>query len=149
MSSGKTPASASSSLSSSAVAAHHDEVRNQLEIYGGREIKTTGDGFLAMFDGPARAIRCGHAIQSAVDAIGFRVRIGVHTGECTISGGDVSGIAVHISARIGGMADAGQVLVSQTVRDLVAGSGIFFDSLGAHELRGVDGQWSICLARLK
>ncbi|WP_050932012.1 adenylate/guanylate cyclase domain-containing protein [Aestuariivita boseongensis] len=131
------------------LAAHHDEVRNQLEIYGGREIKTTGDGFLAMFDGPARAIRCGHAIQSAMDAIGLRIRIGVHTGECTISGDDVSGIAVHIAARIGGMADAGQVLVSQTVRDLVAGSGIFFDNLGAHELRGVDGQWSICHARLK
>ncbi|MFC6636990.1 adenylate/guanylate cyclase domain-containing protein [Sulfitobacter sediminilitoris] len=84
------------------LAAHHDEVRNQLEIFGGREIKTTGDGFLAMFDGPARAIHCGHSIQSAMEVIGLKVRIGLHTGECTISGQDVSGIAVHIAARIGG-----------------------------------------------
>ncbi|WP_204326018.1 adenylate/guanylate cyclase domain-containing protein [Sulfitobacter sediminilitoris] len=131
------------------LAAHHDEVRNQLEIFGGREIKTTGDGFLAMFDGPARAIHCGHSIQSAMEVIGLKVRIGLHTGECTISGQDVSGIAVHIAARIGGMADAGQVFVSQTVRDLVAGSGILFDNLGAHELRGIEGQWSICSARFK
>ena len=127
--------------------AHHDEIRNQLEIYGGREIKTTGDGFLIMFDGPARAIRCGHSIQSAMETIGLKIRIGLHTGECTISGDDVSGIAVHIAARVGGLADAGQVLVSQTVRDLVAGSGIDFDNLGKHELRGIEGQWSICLAR--
>lgn len=131
------------------LAAHHDEVRNQLEIFGGREVKTTGDGFLAMFDGPARAVRCGHSIQSAVEAIGLKVRIGLHTGECTISGDDVAGIAVHIAARIGGMAEAGQVLVSQTVRDLVAGSGLIFDNLGVQELRGVDGQWSICAARSK
>lgn len=127
--------------------AHHDEIRNQLEIYGGREIKTTGDGFLIMFDGPARAIRCGHSIQSAMETIGLKIRIGLHTGECTISGDDVSGIAVHIAARVGGLADAGQVLVSQTVRDLVAGSGIDFDNLGKRELRGIEGQWSICLAR--
>ncbi|MEW9921998.1 adenylate/guanylate cyclase domain-containing protein [Marimonas sp. MJW-29] len=131
------------------LAAHHGEVRSQLEICGGREIKTTGDGFLAMFDGPARAIRCGHSIQSAMERIGLKVRIGLHTGECTISGDDLSGIAVHIAARIGGIANAGQVLVSQTVRDLVAGSGIFFDTLGAHELPGVAGHWSICSARLQ
>lgn len=129
--------------------AHHNEVRQQLEIFSGREIKTTGDGFLAMFDGPARAIRCGHSIQAAMEAIGLEVRIGLHTGECTISGDDVSGIAVHIAARIGGMADAGQVLASQTVRDLVAGSGIMFDDLGVHELRGIEGKWSICLAKPK
>lgn len=129
--------------------AHHAEVRNQLAIHFGREIKTTGDGFLAMFDGPARAIRCGQSIQSAMQAIGLKVRIGLHTGECLISGEDVSGIAVHIAARIGEMAGAGQVLVSQTVRDLVAGSGIEFDDLGVRELRGIDGQWSICSARAR
>jgi pimeloyl-ACP methyl ester carboxylesterase len=128
------------------LAAHQDAIRRELMISRGREVKTTGDGVLALFDGPARAIRCGQAIRAAVGALGLNVRIGIHTGECILSGDDVAGIAVHIAARIGAHATSGQVLVSQTVRDLVAGSGIQFDDLGRHALRGVEGEWTICEA---
>lgn len=127
--------------------AHHATVRGELAIHRGTEIKTTGDGFHATFDGPARAIRCGQAICQSVEALGLQVRVGIHTGECIRRGDELEGIAVHIAARIGALAEAGQVLVSQTVRDLVAGSGIQFESQGVHRLKGVDGEWSVCAAK--
>jgi pimeloyl-ACP methyl ester carboxylesterase/class 3 adenylate cyclase len=126
--------------------AHHATVRRELAIHRGTEVKTTGDGFHATFDGPARAIRCGQAICQAVEALGLEVRVGIHTGECIRRGDELEGIAVHIAARIGALANAGQVLVSRTVRDLVAGSGILFEDQGAHQLKGVDGEWSVCEA---
>ena len=126
------------------LAAHESRTRQALEIHKGREVNTTGDGFVAMFDGPARAIRCGQAICDANEPLGIDVRVGIHTGECVVRGADISGVAVHIAARIGALAEGGQVLVSQTVRDLVAGSGIAFADLGAHQLRGIDGEWRIC-----
>jgi class 3 adenylate cyclase len=127
--------------------AHHVMVRRQLAVHRGTEIKTTGDGFHATFDGPARAIRCGQAICQSVETLGLKVRVGIHTGECVRLGGELEGIAVHIAARIGALAEAGQVLVSQTVRDLVAGSGIQFDSQGVHQLKGVDGEWTVCAVK--
>jgi pimeloyl-ACP methyl ester carboxylesterase len=126
--------------------AHDQRTRQVLTVYRGREVNTTGDGFVAVFDGPARAVRCGKAICEAMRAIGLDLRVGIHTGECVLRGNDVSGVAVHIAARIGALADRGQVLVSQTVRDLVAGSGIEFAELGARQLRGVEGEWRICEA---
>ncbi|MDX6697103.1 MAG: hypothetical protein QOE65_500 [Solirubrobacteraceae bacterium] len=126
----------------------HDElVRRQLDRWQGREVKTTGDGFLATFDGPARAIRCGRAITEAVEPLGIRVRAGLHTGECEVRGDDVAGMAVHIGARVGSMAGPGEVLVSSTVKDLVVGSGIDFDDRGEHELKGVPGAWRVFAAR--
>ena len=130
-----------------ALAAHHAAVREELAIHRGTEIKTTGDGFHATFDGPARAIRCGQAICQSVEALGLAVRVGIHTGECIRHGNELEGIAIHIAARIGALAGAGQVLVSQTVRDLVAGSGIQFENRGAHRLKGLDGEWSVCAAK--
>ena len=124
--------------------AHHQAVRRELEIHRGVEVKTTGDGFHATFDGPARAIRCAQAIGHAVEQLGVPVRVGVHTGECVRRADEVEGLAVHIAARIAGLADPGQILVSQTVRDLVAGSGIRFGAPKAHSLRGVEGEWSVC-----
>ncbi len=122
---------------------HNRIVREELERHVGREVKTVGDGFLAVFDGPARAIRCARAAIEAVRAIGIDVRAGVHTGETELLGDDVGGMAVHIGARVGALAGAGEVLVTQTVRDLVAGSGIAFLERGTHELRGVPGEWSL------
>lgn len=130
-----------------ALEAHHAAVRGELAVHRGTEIKTTGDGFHATFDGPARAIRCGQAICQSIEALGLEVRVGIHTGECVRSGDELEGIAVHIAARIGGLAGAGQVLVSQTVRDLVAGSGIQFENRGVHQLKGVEGEWSVCAAK--
>lgn len=127
--------------------AHHATVRGELTVHRGTEVKTTGDGFHATFDGPARAIRCGRAICESVEALGLKVRVGIHTGECVRRGDELEGLAVHIAARIGTLAAAGQVLVSQTVRDLVAGSGIQFESMGIHQLKGVDGEWSVCAVR--
>jgi class 3 adenylate cyclase len=124
--------------------AHHRAVRRELEIHRGVEVKTTGDGFHAIFDGPARAIRCAQAICHTVERLGVPVRVGVHTGECVRRADEVEGLAVHIAARIAGLADRGQVLVSQTVRDLVAGSGIPFGPSKAHALKGVEGEWSVC-----
>jgi pimeloyl-ACP methyl ester carboxylesterase len=121
---------------------HHELVRQQLERYQGREVDTAGDGFLATFDGPARAIRCASAIQVGVATLGLEVRAGVHTGECELHDGKVSGIAVHTGARIASWAGTGEVLVSSTVRDLVAGSGISFEDRGEHELKGV-GAWRL------
>jgi class 3 adenylate cyclase/pimeloyl-ACP methyl ester carboxylesterase len=121
----------------------HGKVREVLQQYRGREINTTGDGFLAAFDGPARAVRCAAAIRDAVHPLGLEVRCGLHTGECEIVGNDLAGIAVHIGARVGGLAGPGEVLVSQTVRDLVAGSGLAFEPCGTHVLKGVPSEWHL------
>jgi class 3 adenylate cyclase len=122
---------------------HHDVVRTELGRWRGREIDTAGDGFLATFDGPARAVRCAVAASRSVEALGLQIRAGVHTGEVEVAGDDVRGIAVHIGARVAGLAGAGEVLVSRTVRDLVAGSGIGFFERGTFELKGVPGGWEV------
>jgi pimeloyl-ACP methyl ester carboxylesterase/class 3 adenylate cyclase len=120
--------------------------RRQLERFRGREVDTAGDGFFAAFDGPARAIRCAAAIGSGVRSLGLEVRAGVHTGECEVMGAKIGGIAVHIGARVAGQASPGEVLVSGTVKDLVAGSGISFHDRGAHALKGVPGEWRLYAA---
>jgi class 3 adenylate cyclase len=125
------------------LAEHNRLVRQQLERFRGREIKTTGDGFLAMFDGPARAIRCTAAIRTALEPVDIGVRAGLHTGEVDVEGVDLGGIAVHIAARVMAMAGPGETLVSSTVKDLVVGSGIAFDDRGSHELKGVPGSWHL------
>jgi len=122
---------------------HHELVREQLERFHGREVDTAGDGFLATFDGPARAIRCASAIETGIRALGLEVRAGVHTGECELFGDTVAGLAVHTGARVASLAGPGEVLVSQTVKDLVAGSGIEFEDRGSHELKGVPGEWRV------
>jgi pimeloyl-ACP methyl ester carboxylesterase len=126
--------------------AHHADVRRQLAIYRGQEVDTAGDGFYAAFDGPARAIRCACEIRNSAQSLGMTTRVGLHTGECLI-GEKISGLAVHIGARVAGLAPAGGVLVSQTVRDLVAGSGFEFDSFGAHALKGVTDSWQLYVVR--
>jgi class 3 adenylate cyclase len=123
--------------------AHDAVVRSQLARFRGREVNTSGDGFLAMFDGPQRAIRCAMAIRDAVQALGLEVRAGLHTGECEIRGDDIGGIAVHIGARVSALAGPNDVLVSSTLRDLVIGSGLEFDERGAHQLKGVPGEWHL------
>jgi class 3 adenylate cyclase len=123
--------------------AHFALVRRELEQHRGREVDTTGDGFLAIFDGPARAIRCSLAIISDSRAIGLEVRAGVHTGECELLEGGVAGIAVHIAARVAAKAGAGEILASSTVKDLVAGSGIRFADRGMHTLKGVPDEWHL------
>ena len=122
---------------------HHACVRRQLARFRGVELDTAGDGFFARFDGPARAIRCALAIRDAVREIGLQVRLGLHTGECEVLDAKVAGIAVAIGARVSARAAAGEVLVSQTVKDLVAGSGISFEDRGLAELKGVPGQWRL------
>ncbi len=122
---------------------HNTVVRGELERFQGREIKQTGDGFLATFDGPARAIRCACAIRDRLLELGIQNRAGLHTGECELVGGDVRGMAVHIGARVMASAGAGDVLVSGTVKDLVTGSGIGFDARGIHTLKGVTGEWAL------
>jgi class 3 adenylate cyclase len=122
---------------------HDSVVRRQLERFRGREVNTAGDGFLATFDGPGRAIHCAIAIRDAVRALGVDVRVGVHTGEVEVRGDDVAGLAVHIGARVASMAAACEVLVSSTVKDLVAGSGIEFEDRGEHQLKGVPGVWHL------
>ncbi|MGZ8694411.1 MAG: adenylate/guanylate cyclase domain-containing protein [Gaiellaceae bacterium] len=122
---------------------HHAVVRTRLERFHGREVDTAGDGFLATFDGPARGIRCARAISDAVRDLGLEVRAGLHTGECELVEGGVRGIAVHTGARVASKAGAGEVLVSSTVKDLVAGSGIEFDDRGEHQLKGVPGEWRL------
>ena len=117
--------------------AHRVVVRRELERFRGHEVDTIGDGFLATFDGPARAIRCATAIRDGVTALGLQIRAGLHTGECELHDGNVAGIAVHTGARVAALAGPGEVLVSSTVRDLVAGSGIEFEDRGAHELKGL------------
>ena len=123
--------------------AHHALVRAELAAHGGDEIKTMGDGFLATFDGPARAVRCALRIAERSGGAGVPIRAGVHTGECERVGSDVAGIAVHIAARVMGEAGAGEVLVSRTVTDLVAGSGLGFEPRGPRALRGVPGEWEL------
>lgn len=123
--------------------AHDSAVREQLERFKGVEVKTTGDGFLASFDGPARAIRCCAAVVEAVRSLGLEVRVGVHTGECERRGNDLGGLAVHIASRVGAAAGASEILVSSTVRDLVLGSEIEFEDRGAHSLKGVPGTWDL------
>jgi class 3 adenylate cyclase len=123
--------------------AHDAVVRSQLARFRGREVNTSGDGFLAMFDGPQRAIRCAMAIRDAVRTLGIEVRAGLHTGECEIRGDDIGGIAVHIGARVSALAGPNDVLVSSTLRDLVIGSGLEFEDRGAHELKGVPGEWHL------
>jgi class 3 adenylate cyclase len=123
--------------------AHDAVVRSQLARFRGREVSTSGDSFLATFDGPQRAIRCAMAIRDAVQALGIEVRAGLHTGECEIRGDDIGGIAVHIGARVSALAGPNDVLVSSTLRDLVIGSGLVFDDRGAHDLKGVPGEWHL------
>jgi len=122
----------------------HDElVRAELRRHGGREVKATGDGFLATFESPAAAIRCAQEVATGVQALGIRTRAGIHTGECELRGDDVAGMAIHIGARIGALAGPDEVLVSGTVKDLVVGSGIEFEDLGSRELKGVPGEWRL------
>ncbi len=125
------------------LAEHFRVIRRQVERYGGREIKTTGDGVLATFDGPARAVRCAMDVRDELRAIGIGVRAGLHAGEIELEDGDVAGLAVHIGARISALAGDGEVLVSSTVRDLVIGSGLRFADRGTHDLKGVPGDWRI------
>jgi class 3 adenylate cyclase len=125
------------------VARHDALIRRELERHRGRPIKTLGDGFLATFDGPARGVRCARAIAEAVRALGIEVRAGLHTGECELVGDDVAGMAVNIGARVASLAGANEVLVSGTVKDLVVGSGIEFAERGAHQLKGVPGEWRL------
>jgi pimeloyl-ACP methyl ester carboxylesterase len=122
---------------------HHTLIRRELARFRGRELDTAGDGFFAAFDGPARAIRCGCAVVDAVNELGIEVRAGLHTGECELVDGKFGGIAVHIGARVAARAAPNEVLVSQTVRDLVAGSGLAFEERGAAELKGVPGEWRL------
>jgi len=122
---------------------HDAAIRQELSRHGGREVKTTGDGFLALFDGPARAIRCAVAIRQGLLAEGVEVRIGLHAGEVELRGDDVGGIAVHLGARVVATAAPGEVVVSSTVRDLVAGSGIGFVDRGEHDLKGVPDRWHL------
>jgi class 3 adenylate cyclase len=122
---------------------HHAIVRRELGRYEGRELDTAGDGFLAVFDGPARAVSAGSAIREALRSAGIDIRVGVHTGECEVSDGKVVGIAVSIGARVASLAAPGEVLVSSTVKDLVAGSGLRFHDRGEHELKGVRDAWHL------
>jgi class 3 adenylate cyclase len=124
--------------------AQHDQiVRASLARFRGREIKTMGDGFLATFDGPARGVRCAEAIAAGVKPLGIEIRAGLHTGEVAFEGDDVSGLGVAIGARVGAKAGASEVLVSQTVKDLVAGSGLAFEDAGEYELKGVPDRWRL------
>jgi class 3 adenylate cyclase len=123
---------------------HDDLVRDELQRFGGREIKAIGDGFLAAFDGPARAVRCAEAIVGrAAAGAGLKVRAGVHVGECEARGDDLAGITVHVGSRVCDLAAPDEVLVTSTVRDLVAGSGLEFCDRGQHTLKGVPGTWSV------
>jgi pimeloyl-ACP methyl ester carboxylesterase len=122
---------------------HHASVRRELAHFRGQEITTTGDGFLATFDGPARAVRCAVAIRDRLRESGLEVRAGVHTGECERMGDNIGGLAVHIGSRVAGLAGPGEVLASSTVKDLVAGSGIVFEDRGAYPLKGIPGEWRV------
>jgi len=125
------------------LARHHAAVRSQLGRFGGRELNTAGDGFLASFDGPGRAIQCGTAIHGTVEPLGIRLRIGVHTGECEVLDDTIAGMAVHIGARVTAHSAPGEILVSSTVKDLVVGSGIAFSDRGVQTLKGVPGTWHL------
>jgi class 3 adenylate cyclase len=122
---------------------HHARVRRELARFRGREVDTAGDGFFATFDGPARAIRCACAVRESVRDLGLELRAGLHAGECELLDGKATGIAVSLGARVAAHAEAGEVLVSSTVKDLVAGSGIGFADRGIAELKGIPGEWRI------
>jgi class 3 adenylate cyclase len=126
---------------------HHAIVRQQLTRFRGREVDTAGDGFFATFDGPIRAIRCANAVGESLATIGLEIRAGLHTGECELVGEKVTGLAVNIGARVAGEAKAGEVLVSSTVKDLVAGSGLRFEERGVTELKGIPGRWQLYAAK--
>ena len=127
---------------------HDDLTRRQIDRFGGRAVKSVGDGVLATFDGPAKAVRCTAAIRDDVAQLGINIRAGLHTGEIEVQPDDVTGLAVHIGARIAALAGPREILVSSTVRDLVVGSGLEFDERGEHELKGVPGTWRVCSVRL-
>ncbi len=127
----------------SLITEHNYTVRTQIERFGGREIRVTGDGVVATFDGPARGVRCAMAIRDELRALGLEVRAGLHTGEIEVQPDDIAGLAVHIGARISALAKAGEVLVSSTVKDLTVGSGLLFEDRGSHELKGVPGEWRL------
>jgi class 3 adenylate cyclase len=129
------------------LASHDATVRRELDRFHGRAVKTVGDGFLATFDGPARAIRCACAIRDGLGGLGLQVRAGLHTGECELIGDDIGGIAVHIGARVAALAGPGEVLVSRTVKDLVAGSAIQFEDRGTQSLKGVQEPWRLFAVR--
>jgi class 3 adenylate cyclase len=129
------------------LAHHHALIRRQLARYRGREQDTAGDGFLASFDGPARAIRFAYAVVPAIHDLGLDIRVGIHTGECEVIDGKLAGVAVHTGARIADLANPGEVLVSSTVRDLVAGSDIHFEDRGRHDLKGL-GNWQLFQATM-
>jgi class 3 adenylate cyclase len=122
---------------------HEDVVASELSRYRGRQVKSTGDGVLATFDGPARAIHCATAIRDALGSAGLEIRAGVHTGEIEVMDHDIAGIAVHVAARVTTLAHTGEVLVSSTVKDLVAGSGVMFADRGMHALKGVPDTWRL------
>jgi class 3 adenylate cyclase len=125
------------------LARHHELVRDELQRFAGVEVDTTGDGFLATFDGPARAVRCAAAISERARSLGIEIRAGVHTGEVEREGKEIRGIAVHTGARVMALAGPSEVVVSSTVRDLAAGSGLVFEDAGEHELKGVPGRWRL------
>ena len=127
----------------SLLADHNRVVRRQLDRFGGHEVRVVGDGFLATFDGPARAVRCALAIRDGVRELGLDIRAGLHTGEVEVLPDDIAGLAVHVGARISALAGAGEVLVSSTVKDLVVGSGLVFDDRGSRELKGVPDEWRL------
>ena len=122
---------------------HHARIRGQIEQFRGREVDTAGDGFFATFDGPARGVRCAKAVAQAVRPLGIDIRAGLHTGECELIDDKVGGIAVHIGARVAALAQPSEVLVSSTVKDLTAGSGLVFEDAGEHELKGVPDRWHL------
>ncbi len=123
--------------------AHAAAVRREIIYFGGREVKTTGDGFLVTFSGPSRGIRCACAIRHRLRQFGVEIRAGLHTGECELIGDDVGGLAVHIGARVTALATPNEVLVSSTVKDLTVGAGLQFEDRGDHTLRGVPGKWHL------
>lgn len=126
---------------------HNQIVRRELARFNGREVKSTGDGFLATFDGPARAVRCAAAIRQSVRELGISVRAGVHTGECEVLGDDVGGLSVHIASRVAGLSDGMSVMVTSTVKELAPGSGIDFEDRGMHRLKGLDDPWRLFAVR--
>ena len=132
---------------SALVETHNEVVRRELERFRGREVNTTGDGFLATFDGPARAVRCAKALVGRLAAVGVRIRAGVHTSEIEVIGDDVRGLGVHVAARIMALADDDEVLVSSVVKDLSLGSGIEFVGRGSHQLKGVPDDWVLYAAQ--
>jgi class 3 adenylate cyclase len=129
------------------LARHHTAVRRELARFRGHELDTAGDGFFATFDGPARAISCAQAIVADVAELGLSVRAGLHTGECELHDGKLAGIAVSVGSRVAGEAKPGEIVVSRTVRDLVAGSGFAFEDLGVRMLKGVPGEWNLFAVR--